>query len=766
MNKAISLYTSYPLSNLALGKSATATTSSTTNVLPYLNDGNLGTRWESADQNAQTITIDLGGVFDLERVVLNWEAAYASAYTLEVSTNGTAFTPLYTQPAGTGGREELAVTGTGRYLRLNMTQRGSVWQYSILELEAYGLPQKTGGPVLSTLTIAPGTAVIKDNVTQQFTLKGYDQYGTLMTVTPTWAVLGKGSISATGLYTPNGGGLYLQPSFTVTATVNNLVVQATVVVEETSKLTKLDIQPLSSAGSHIEMAMGSAQQFTYLGTDQFGTPFTGPLTWTASGGGAVTTGGSFMANQLGDWLVFGRNGTVSDTTYVTVKPFAAVNLATFKPVKTSSVENDDPGEAGKYAVDRNLTTTRWASKYTNNEYLYVDLQATYRLNKVVVQWQNPASTYEVRVSNDALTWTTVASVTSTGLQDVVTFPETVGRYVEMLGKTRSNGYGYSIYEFQVYGTGVVGNQAPTVALTSPANNATITGLAPVALTATAADADGSVAKVEFYVGTSFVGASTAAPYGTSWTPAAAGAYALTAKAYDNQNALTTSAVVNVTVSTAAPGLTIPGTIEAEAYGTMSGVATEPTADTGGGQNVGYIDAGDWLDYPVNVTSAGTYAVQFRVAGWNTAAQLQLKSGATVLATVNVPTTANGQAYATTPAVSVTLPAGSQTLRVAIVAGGFNFNWMSFAQTGARGALAAKEAGTGVVAGYPNPTEQTFYLTGMAEGATVTIRDAAGRQVQTAILRNGAIDVRQLQAGLYILTVENGQTVEKVKMLKK
>lgn len=764
ISKSLSLRMTYPLSNIALGKPATATSASTTNILTYLNDGNLGTRWESDLTDAQTITINLGGQFDLDRVVLNWEAAYSKVYNLQVSADNITFTPLYSQASGNGGREEIPVTGRGQYIRLNLQQRGTTYGNSIYEFEAYGLPPQTGGAVLATLLLSPSVVSMKDNLTQQFTVKGYDQYGAVLNVTPTWNVIGKGTISATGLYTPNGGGLYLQPSFTVTATANNLVAKATVVVEETSHLAKLDIQPLSRATSRIEMALGSSRPLSYLAADQFGVPFAGTLTWTTSGGGTVTPDGTFTANQLGDWLVFAKNGTVSDTAYVTVRPFADVNLALFKPVKTSSMENDNPGLAGRYAVDKDLTT-RWSSNYTNNEYLYVDLQGAYKLNKVVVQWENPAATFDIRVSNDALTWTTVASVTSTSRQDVVPFPETAARFVQMLGKTRSNGYGYAIYEFQVYGTGVAGNQAPTVAVTSPTNNATFTGLAAIPLTVSAADADGSVTKVEYYAGTSLLATVTAAPFGASWTPAATGTYTLTAKATDNLGAVTTSAAVTVTVNAAtAGGQVIPGRIEAESYIAMSGVAKETTTDTGGGQNVGYIDTGDWMDYAVTVQTAGTYAVQFRVAGWNPAAQLQLKIGSTVLATVAVPTTANGQAFATVTATA-TLPAGSQTLRVAITGGGFNFNWMDFARTGARSALATKAPGSRRVAGFPNPTEQTFYLDGVAPGATVTIRDAAGRRVQTVTLQDGAIDVRQLQAGMYVLTVDDGKTVEKVRMLK-
>ncbi|MDB5052145.1 MAG: carbohydrate-binding protein, partial [Bacilli bacterium] len=98
-----------------------------------------------------------------------------------------------------------------------------------------------------------------------------------------------------------------------------------------------------------------------------------------------------------------------------------------------------------------------------------------------------------------------------------------------------------------------------------------------------------------------------------------------------------------TPTPAPSGAAIPGKIEAESYSAMSGIQTETTTDTGGGLNVGYIDTGDWMDYSVNVQSAGTYTVGFRVASINSTGQLQLKNGAgTVLTTVNVPNTGGWQ----------------------------------------------------------------------------------------------------------------------------
>ena len=89
------------------------------------------------------------------------------------------------------------------------------------------------------------------------------------------------------------------------------------------------------------------------------------------------------------------------------------------------------------------------------------------------------------------------------------------------------------------------NQPPTVSLAAPATGTTGTA---VTLTATAADPDDSVAKVEFFDGATLLGTDTASPYSLGWTPTTTGTHALTARATDSHGAATTSAVVNVAVS--------------------------------------------------------------------------------------------------------------------------------------------------------------------------------------------------------------------------
>lgn len=126
----------------------------------------------------------------------------------------------------------------------------------------------------------------------------------------------------------------------------------------------------------------------------------------------------------------------------------------------------------------------------------------------------------------------------------------------------------------------------------------------------------------------------------------------------------------------APAIPIPGTVQAESFTAMNGIQTQATTDAGGGLNVGYVDAGDWLDYKVNVQTAGTYNIQYRVASLNGGGSIQLKSDTTVLATTAVPSTGAWQTWTTVNATA-NLAAGEQTLRLSVPVGGYNINWIGF-----------------------------------------------------------------------------------------
>jgi hypothetical protein len=101
-------------------------------------DGVATTRWGSTFSDPQWIYVDLGTVSNISRVVLNWEAAYAKAYQIQVSNDAATWTTLYSTTTGDGGTDDLALTGSGRYVRMNGTTRATGYGYSLYEFQVYG----------------------------------------------------------------------------------------------------------------------------------------------------------------------------------------------------------------------------------------------------------------------------------------------------------------------------------------------------------------------------------------------------------------------------------------------------------------------------------------------------------------------------------------------------------------------------------------------------------------------------------------------------
>ncbi|RAJ44626.1 beta-1,3-glucanase [Kitasatospora sp. SolWspMP-SS2h] len=124
-----------------LSQNKPATASSTENAGTPASaavDGNTGTRWSSAAADPQWLQVDLGSVQAVSQVVLQWEAAAAKAYQIQLSTNGSTWTTAYSTTTGTGGTETLNVTGTARYVRMYGTARTTQYGYSLWEFQVYG----------------------------------------------------------------------------------------------------------------------------------------------------------------------------------------------------------------------------------------------------------------------------------------------------------------------------------------------------------------------------------------------------------------------------------------------------------------------------------------------------------------------------------------------------------------------------------------------------------------------------------------------------
>ena len=120
-------------------------------------DGNTGTRWSSAFSDPQWIDVDLGQSYNINHVTLTWEAAYGKAFQIQTSPDNTSWTSIYSTTTGTGGTQSLAVSGTGRYIRMYGTARGTVYGYSLWEFAVNGTPVSGPTPTPPRPRLRPPT---------------------------------------------------------------------------------------------------------------------------------------------------------------------------------------------------------------------------------------------------------------------------------------------------------------------------------------------------------------------------------------------------------------------------------------------------------------------------------------------------------------------------------------------------------------------------------------------------------------------------------
>lgn len=220
-----------------------------------------------------------------------------------------------------------------------------------------------------------------------------------------------------------------------------------------------------------------------------------------------------------------------------------------------------------------------------------------------------------------------------------------------------------------------------------------------------------ITKVEFYRDGALIGTDTSSPYSLTTSPLAAGFPAFHARAYVGTNH-NVSNIVSVQVGSQVPyGGTvrqIPGTIEAGHYdafegGRAQGVSysdatpwnegnfrTDEAVDAGTttseGVTVGWIDAGEWLEYTVNVQQAGTYDVTLRYTSGNTSGGgpfwFERADGTKISPDITVTVNdTNWSTYVNKVVNNVVLSAGQQVIRVKIGQGGFNLGRMTFAFVG-------------------------------------------------------------------------------------
>jgi hypothetical protein len=307
-------------------------------------------------------------------------------------------------------------------------------------------------PTFTALYVTPNPATVFVGATQQFSVTGFDQFGAAITnPTVTWRVSGGGSISTTGLYhapatpgsaavTATGGGLSAQADVRV---VTRLPAPTNLSATPTSDYTAIDLSWTAPSGD-------VTGYYVYRGSSPGGesdTPLNNsPITGTTFRD-ATSTPGTTWFYTVKAVNAGGASGPSNEANATT-----APDLALFQPAFASSQES--AGTAARFAFDGD-SNTRWSSQFSDPQWIYVDLGSWFNVTEVKLNWQNAAGMdYQIQVSDDASNWTTLVAVTGNTTAGWHDYPGLTGygRYVRMYGTARHTQYGYSLWDFNVYGS--------------------------------------------------------------------------------------------------------------------------------------------------------------------------------------------------------------------------------------------------------------------------------------------------------------------------
>lgn len=481
-------------------------------------------------------------------------------------------------------------------------------------------------PVLTSLELAPKNATVTAGNTVQFTAHGYDQYGDPIASNPTWSADG-GSITSNGLYSASTSG-----NFTITASDGDVSASTSITVSSQATLTSITVSPANAS-----ITEGATQQFTAQGYDQHGAVVSISPTWSASGG-TINANGLFTGSSVGDFTITATENGVSGTASITV------NSGTPTACSFAASTGDYTAEVSESSNNPTITFVPTATGIGSTTcILYYGTSPTGGYPGYNV---SPNQPFQINASAG---------------QTIYFY------YTYSLPQGGENNTAGSRHSFEV---GSCGNTAPTPVLTSitvSPDNQSVALNASVQFSAQGFDQNGNAMNV------SLVWSATEGSIASdgSYTANVAGNHTITASADG------VSGSASIVVSESTSYFDIPGKLEAEDYSSMSGIQTENTTDAGGGQNVGWIDQGDWLEYEINVPETGSYVLAVRVAADGTASKtFDISQNGNTLGTYSFMATGGWQNW-TSVNETIMLNAGPQILRLSATSSGFNINWLDF-----------------------------------------------------------------------------------------
>ncbi len=419
--------------DLAAGKTATASSSEGDNVdARYAVDGDANTRWSSKFTDDEWISVDLGKVYSVGKVVLTWEAAYGKDYDIQVSTDGNNWTTVKKMRDQDGGKHTVEFAAVNaRHVRMQGITRATGYGYSLYSMEVFSVK---GGS-----TETPG----EEDITGKNLAQGKDAYSSSKegdNVSAKYAVDGNKGTRWSSAFTDDE---WMYVDLGKAYDVNKVVLtwegaygkdyDIQVSNDENNWTTVKAMRNQDGGEDVVEFDTVSARYVRMQGV----------------------TRGTGYGYSLWEMEVYGGKSTSQPVqpsepeTEAPAAPASGTNVALGKTVEQSGAEAEAMG-ADK-TVDGNKGT-RWSSNFDDDAWMYVDLGKQVDINKVVLTWENAyGKAYDIQVSNDAKTWTTVAEMRDQdGGEDVVEFKTVNARYVKFQGVKRAMGYGYSMWEFEVF----------------------------------------------------------------------------------------------------------------------------------------------------------------------------------------------------------------------------------------------------------------------------------------------------------------------------
>jgi hypothetical protein len=455
------------------------------NVYQDWNHGHLGGYYSFKDQQGpdepEWISVDLGSAQAFNQVILNWEGAYGKSYKIQVSSNNTSWSDIYSTTNGDGGVDVINAGGNARYVRMYGTERGTEWSHSLFEFEiknSAGTNLALNRPVTVSSIQAPdlgGPNAVDGQYSTRWSSSlrnpGYGGYPPSPTNQNTgsygWHTYGVNWYNDRIEFYVDGNVYhvhYLNDGAAFPPADGNDTARTQM---RNGKRTYV-----SEYSNHFAEWRPFERQMYLILSSGVG----GPSGYTYGGG--IVPEAVFPVSTMIDWVrVYSLGGGQPPVLPPNgPNPPASTNLALSKPAVSSS--NEGEGMAAGFAVDGN-TNSRWASQWSEAQWIYVDLGSSKTISRVLLKWEAAyGKGYQIQVSENATNWTTVYSTTTgDGGVDDINLSGT-GRYVRMNGTQRGTGYGYSLFDFEVYGSG--GTTPPSnvnKALNKPASSSSDEGAA-------------------------------------------------------------------------------------------------------------------------------------------------------------------------------------------------------------------------------------------------------------------------------------------------